>query len=380
VQAYPTRALHNEICYDFVSKKRWCPHGAQCFRLHPLDKQKYLADVIHQSVVIWRTKYGHDRSHTLPSSIETQHANSVIALQPPSVTQYSQSSTSAIPTTALSPSPRFQNASGHVSRQGKSKSSDDEPLDNMKIKKTPWGDRAPSDTSSEGGQQSSDTGIWGLRFPSASDWDSPEISPPQAPSPPKISSNGVSRTNVTQASSKQSSIVPSENAQVRKRHPRPDTNEVCRKWLRDQCTLGYDCKYIHHTLDYDDPGPIPVRTFLYCFLIFCLNHVHRSDAPLKLFNLPFTIICACNSVPGWRFRNSRLGLNHNGSCSPTFLRIPATTKSNRFYNLLEKFWTFDGPIPTSIGLKSNSQNHQMPTLPLQLYMVRRHLARSWKFA
>ncbi|CAA7257312.1 unnamed protein product [Cyclocybe aegerita] len=43
------------------------------------------------------------------------------------------------------------------------------------------------------------------------------------------------------------------------RRPRPRTNERCRRWLRDMCDKGYECRYIHDDLDYmDDPVVPPV--------------------------------------------------------------------------------------------------------------------------
>ncbi|KAF9036978.1 hypothetical protein BDZ89DRAFT_1130013 [Hymenopellis radicata] len=45
-------------------------------------------------------------------------------------------------------------------------------------------------------------------------------------------------------------------------HPRPPRNEMCRAWRRGHCNLGYDCKYVHEDLVYDDPIPglhIPMK-------------------------------------------------------------------------------------------------------------------------
>ncbi len=40
------------------------------------------------------------------------------------------------------------------------------------------------------------------------------------------------------------------------RHPRPQNAERCRRWLQFQCFLGYDCKYVHGDLEYDDDVPV----------------------------------------------------------------------------------------------------------------------------
>ena len=36
------------------------------------------------------------------------------------------------------------------------------------------------------------------------------------------------------------------------KHPRPKYNERCRRWLRDECNLGYQCNFVHEDLEYDD--------------------------------------------------------------------------------------------------------------------------------
>ena len=37
------------------------------------------------------------------------------------------------------------------------------------------------------------------------------------------------------------------------KHPRPKINERCRRWLQNECYLGYQCLYVHEDLEYDDP-------------------------------------------------------------------------------------------------------------------------------
>ncbi|KAJ3553961.1 hypothetical protein NP233_g12526 [Leucocoprinus birnbaumii] len=44
--------------------------------------------------------------------------------------------------------------------------------------------------------------------------------------------------------------------QFRVRHPRPQSNEVCRKWLQNLCSYGYACKWVHGDLEYDAPEPV----------------------------------------------------------------------------------------------------------------------------
>ena len=35
--------------------------------------------------------------------------------------------------------------------------------------------------------------------------------------------------------------------------PRPKINERCRRWLRNECDLGYQCNFVHEDLEYDVP-------------------------------------------------------------------------------------------------------------------------------
>ena len=37
------------------------------------------------------------------------------------------------------------------------------------------------------------------------------------------------------------------------KHPRPKINERCRRWLRNECDLGYQCNFVHEDLEYDVP-------------------------------------------------------------------------------------------------------------------------------
>ncbi|KAJ7749315.1 hypothetical protein DFH07DRAFT_557652 [Mycena maculata] len=57
-------------------------------------------------------------------------------------------------------------------------------------------------------------------------------------------------TTATSASQLSTGPNPSH---TRIKHPPPPFPEVCRRWLRDQCTLGYNCRWVHRDLDYDFP-------------------------------------------------------------------------------------------------------------------------------
>ncbi|KAF7349201.1 RING finger protein [Mycena sanguinolenta] len=39
------------------------------------------------------------------------------------------------------------------------------------------------------------------------------------------------------------------------KHPPPLYPQTCRNWLRDRCSLGYNCRWVHRDLEYDSPDP-----------------------------------------------------------------------------------------------------------------------------
>lgn len=41
IEAYPTFAMKQEICIDFISSGRWCPWANRCMRIHPKDKNLF---------------------------------------------------------------------------------------------------------------------------------------------------------------------------------------------------------------------------------------------------------------------------------------------------------------------------------------------------
>ena len=38
------------------------------------------------------------------------------------------------------------------------------------------------------------------------------------------------------------------------KRPRPKFNERCKRWLRNECHLGYQCNFVHEDLEYDTPS------------------------------------------------------------------------------------------------------------------------------
>lgn len=62
---------------------------------------------------------------------------------------------------------------------------------------------------------------------------------------------------------------------TRVKHPRPRTTELCWRWQKNMCSLGYDCKWIHGDLKYDDDDdePVSVLSFTYFdvdWLLICI--------------------------------------------------------------------------------------------------------------
>ncbi|KAF4616334.1 hypothetical protein D9613_008633 [Agrocybe pediades] len=224
IEAYPTRAYVNDICYDFVSGRRWCANGSRCVRVHPLDKRKYLPEAIRGSVLASRMKNedNHNNAARASSNVHQPGDSSLTGLN----TSPSSSKSSTSP--------------GPVKSRPRSNtdSSDEEYQHEPGMRETPWRNQNQSDTSSE-----ADASGWFCTPQNLSDWIMPT-----ALTAPSVSSD-TPQTATTQDTISASSPP--------KRHPRPNTNKLCRRWLRGQCDLDYNCRYIHNTLDYDEPEPIP---------------------------------------------------------------------------------------------------------------------------
>jgi hypothetical protein len=96
-----------------------------------------------------------------------------------------------------------------------------------------------------------DTGCWEPHADSKAWSDSDATTEDmQAPSEGSRSPHSVSHAYTTDASSVNGAQVPPMKQQ---KHPRPKINERCRRWLRNECDLGYQCNFVHEDLEYDPP-------------------------------------------------------------------------------------------------------------------------------
>jgi hypothetical protein len=69
------------------------------------------------------------------------------------------------------------------------------------------------------------------------------------------------------------------------KHPRPKYNERCRRWLWNECTLGYRCNYVHEDLEYDD-APVSFDLSLAITLFSCQYFIRNNPREiLKVFQL-----------------------------------------------------------------------------------------------
>ncbi|KDR68460.1 hypothetical protein GALMADRAFT_146415 [Galerina marginata CBS 339.88] len=270
IEAFPTRAVLNELCYDFVSTKRWCPHGYQCNRIHPLNKYTFLSTVIQESVRFQRMKHAASAmgSGTIRPPEDPVHdkrtRGTVVEPNPSSLNiQPSPLASQPVRVRLPTPTPLPQTSSSDiapVSRRHPTQSSDNKvrPQEGdterwnggSDMRKTPWGNRAPSDTSSSSNDSEddratpfypSDPHYWEAHTEDSAWCSDSDDAVKEAPTPP---------------ASKHSSPAAAPGPP---KHPRPKNNERCRNWLRDRCSRGYNCQFVHDDLDYDDDEPDPPK-------------------------------------------------------------------------------------------------------------------------
>lgn len=59
--------------------------------------------------------------------------------------------------------------------------------------------------------------------------------------------------SVPQSCTTDTSSVKGAQPLKEQKRPRPKINDRCRRWLRNECNLGYQCNYVHEDLEYDVP-------------------------------------------------------------------------------------------------------------------------------
>ncbi|KAF8956332.1 hypothetical protein BDZ97DRAFT_1852429, partial [Flammula alnicola] len=294
IEAFPTRAILNDICYDFVSYRRWCPHGSRCSRIHPLDKKAYLPIAIQEQVRFEHMKATAGSAKCNGSNILPGDAANCAPEMHPGNAQISSisvdnpirvklpalaSSADVAKTMASSP-PLAQNSkpttkppSHHRPTQPLPADCSSRSMDDVHN----WDKMIGLHKSSRGHHGSSDTN----GFSDDSDDEVPAHVRALYPSNPRNwevhteesawsdSNDTVEETPPSKENTFETSIpppspppqyptpAPQPAGPEIKRHPRPRNSERCRNWLRNQCSLGYACNYIHEDLDYDD-DPLPM--------------------------------------------------------------------------------------------------------------------------
>ncbi|KAF9475728.1 hypothetical protein BDN70DRAFT_223442 [Pholiota conissans] len=248
IAAHPTRALQHSICYDFVSSHRWCPYGSQCIRIHPLQKKQYVAAAMQE-----RAQFERMKAHQAKSEgRESQN-------RPLTTGQNKTSSLPAKPSSSSESKACQSNPSRQISKDSVSQSSSS---GDVRDWDTVVGS-SPKQRSRSGSTSSSS----GTKYGSASDWEastdaSAWTDPNETPEEKEAFRRDMQERirlgllyiwdDVPKENAKQSS--PNAPATAISR-PRPRNSEVCKKWGRGKCDLGYDCKYTHLDLEYDDDDP-----------------------------------------------------------------------------------------------------------------------------
>ena len=67
------------------------------------------------------------------------------------------------------------------------------------------------------------------------------------------------------------------------KHPRPKINDRCRRWLRNECNLGYQCRFVHEDLEYDPPVSFDLSPCQHSCHVRIFNRNPRDT--LKVFQL-----------------------------------------------------------------------------------------------
>uniref|UniRef100_A0A8H7XSH5 Uncharacterized protein n=1 Tax=Psilocybe cubensis TaxID=181762 RepID=A0A8H7XSH5_PSICU len=269
IKAFRTKAIYNEVCFDFVSHKRWCPRGTACYRIHPLDRSTHRPTVVKAAASYNKMRSELQSSNTVGPSghvygpapeISTSEDPAVRVKLPP--TQITSGNSG--PIAGPSRTSKSQNKTrGH---EYKSNSAED-------IRTPPWADHPPSDTSSSSnGTDNMEALLW---FPQANtdDWEMdpedyarcsesfrwlldqpPSVIYTPSPSDPQPSASTQQSRQIHPLPPRP--IVPEVSPSTVK-HYRPKHGKPCYRWQRNECNLGFNCSYVHGDLKYDeDPASV----------------------------------------------------------------------------------------------------------------------------
>lgn len=203
LQTYPTRPLKNEICHNFIMNR--CRHSSDCSRIHPRDKGSLLPKAIEEKKPLGRElKPNQAPCASVQSTIEPSARDAPPTVNSPQAT--GQVKLPAATATMTTKQPTCHQKEPHIVNFRKNRAFATSLAGVLQQRSV----RPSEDTSS----RSKDVAV----------------------------STDTSLVNGTQ--------VPAVKEQ---KHPHPKYNERCKKWLRNQCNLGYQCLFVHEDLEYDDP-------------------------------------------------------------------------------------------------------------------------------
>ena len=317
LQAYPTRASVNEICFKFVARHDWCRMASNCFRIHPRDK---LSFQLQARAGLRLTQAPSQASYASPESVpalsarDTEPTMKKAPVNPvypqPTIQVKLPPSTIAktttpryrreVPIAHFEKTRAFAVGLAGIIQQcpiqlSENKSHTRVSSDDVHNWDTVHGlhsnhDNTFSDTSSVSEDINSgkrrepcwdaDTGYWET-YTDKKAWSDSDGTNEDMPTPSTCSRvpHSAPQSYTTDASSVNGVQAPP------KKHPRPKKNERCRRWLRNECDLGYQCNFVHEDLEYDD-APVSFDLSL-CEYFFHFNRNPRDIS--KVFQLLFMI-------------------------------------------------------------------------------------------
>ena len=287
-QAYPTRALKNELCFNFISRR--CYKANHCPGIHPYDKKLYLRQAIEEQKRRKELR-ATQTPGARPVSAPIQNAEPTMATAPtnsaslqPAIPQTQPAILQAQPATTNKTASRRQreapnsnldkNRAFVVGPSGIHQQRRPAENKNHKASMSVSGDAVhngdtshglhskPDNRLSDTSSISEDMSVPGIHRESS--WD-PDAGCRDAFTDKRGSSDSDVTTDDMQTilegrriphSVPQSQSCTTNGAKVppvkEQKHPRPKINDRCRKWLRNECNLGYQCKFVHEDLEYDD--------------------------------------------------------------------------------------------------------------------------------
>ena len=196
-QAFPTQALKNELCHSFITiNKCWKSHN--CPGIHPYDKAFY--------------RY---------QSYEQKRLRDLRLRQPPSPSPKNTPVQDAGPVATTAPT---NPVSLHDNRFSDTSSVSEE----LNVP----------------GRWDPDTGFWENYSDNKAWSDDSDVTTDDMQTSPKGTGGRIPDSVLASPTQ----VLPVKE----QKHPRPKYNERCRRWLWNECNLGYQCKFVHEDLEYDD--------------------------------------------------------------------------------------------------------------------------------